>query len=552
MTRRALLTLLYLRSRCSQNENPLPSTTFSPSGHPPEWARQSGRPTAKASFIITRARSACTTSPPENRANCSPCRRCPRPQSRVPPAERFGWENRGVKEEAIQWAPGGHELLIASGGDIFLWRIASGGFQQLTATPVAERDAKLSPDGKQVVFRRQHDIYVLDLADKKEVRLTSNGSDTLWNGELDWVYPEELALGTAFWWSPDSTRIAYLQFDVSREPLYPHADLLGRKAIFEPERYPQVGDPNADVRLGVVSAAGGPTRWMDIGHTEDQYLVARVRWTPDGKRLAVERLNRIQNRLDLLACDAATGDASLLLQETDPHWINVNDDFRWLKDGDHFLWANERSGYRHLEVWHRDKGRSRPRPFDDPAIGKVKNVAGVDEAKGLADYTSNEAGTARNSSIQHWDRWLGESGSDAPPLREPIASPWPRAGHPISIRSPASSRRRCELCTRSTAQRLPFSARRTGSRSKLSRFCRRKSSPSRPLTARPDYTRASSAVAGFQPGKKYPAIVQVYGGPHAQSVRNAWSGVSWDQALAHKGFVIWELDNRGAGPRSLV
>ena len=124
------------------------------------------------------------------------------------------------------------------------------------------------------------------------------------------------------------------QFDVSREPLYPHADLLGRKAIFEPEWYPQVGDPNADVRLGVVPAAGGPTRWMDIGHTEDQYLVARVRWTPDGKRLAVERLNRIQNRLDLLACDAATGEASLLLHETDPHWINVNDDFRWLKDGD--------------------------------------------------------------------------------------------------------------------------------------------------------------------------------------------------------------------------
>src|SRR4029077_7960615 len=165
---------------------------------------------------------------------------------------------------------------------------------QLTATAELERDAKLSPDGRLVSFRREHDLYSLEIASGKIMRLTHDGSETRLNGELDWVYPEELEIGTAHWWSPDGKLIAYLQLDVSHEPVFPQVDALALRARFEPERYPQAGDPNAEARVGIVPATGGETRWMDLGETRNR-LLARVAWLPTSQAVAVERLNRVQD-----------------------------------------------------------------------------------------------------------------------------------------------------------------------------------------------------------------------------------------------------------------
>src|SRR5262249_5225919 len=217
---------------------------------------------------------------------------------------------------------------------------------QLTATAEPERDPKLSPDGSRVLFRRGHDLYTMDVASRSIKRLTDDGSATLLNGELDWVYPEELDLSTAFWWSPDSKSIAYLQLDTSHEFIYPQAALTGLRAVAEPERYPQSGTPNADVRLGVVPATGGSTRWMDMGEPRGS-LVARVYWTPDSSRLAVERFNRVQNQLDLVFADASNGASRVILHESDPYWINHNDLFQFLASGE-FIWGSERDGFQHL------------------------------------------------------------------------------------------------------------------------------------------------------------------------------------------------------------
>src|SRR5262249_43366326 len=141
-----------------------------------------------------------------------------------PRPERYEWENRRLAEAPLQWDPAGRQVLYLSGGDLFLVDVMKKKWRQLTKTPVAEREPKVSPDGKRVSFLRNWDLYVLDLADGSETRLTEDGTDALRNGGLDWVYPEELDLGTAYWWSPDSTAIAYLQFDISKEPLYPHED----------------------------------------------------------------------------------------------------------------------------------------------------------------------------------------------------------------------------------------------------------------------------------------------------------------------------------------
>lgn len=201
--------------------------------------------------------------------------------ARKPPEpEAIEWENRRASEQSVQWSSSGEQLLVLAQSDLFLISLAGGKPEQLTQSSERERDPKLSPDGKSISFRLESDLYVMEIASRKITRLTHDGSGTIWNARVDWVYPEELDLGTAHWWSPDSQRIAYLQFDVSREPLFPHADWLAARAFPEPQRYPKAGDPNAEVWVGVVPASGGRTQWMDLGETRD-HLLARVQWTPD-------------------------------------------------------------------------------------------------------------------------------------------------------------------------------------------------------------------------------------------------------------------------------
>src|SRR5260370_21780079 len=143
----------------------------------------------------------------------------------APAVEASDWQNRRVADSGDQWSSSGAEMLVEAGGDLFLVQVATGEWKQLTATAEAERDPKLSPDGRQVAFRRQQDLYTLDVASRKETRLTSDGSPTLLNGQLDWVYPEELPLGPALWCSPDSHRIAYVHFTISRAPSVPQVRL---------------------------------------------------------------------------------------------------------------------------------------------------------------------------------------------------------------------------------------------------------------------------------------------------------------------------------------
>ncbi|MGH9639351.1 MAG: DPP IV N-terminal domain-containing protein, partial [Bryobacteraceae bacterium] len=183
---------------------------------------------------------------------------------------RHDWQDRDVAPKVYQWFPNNKDLLAWINDALFIVH-PNGKFKRLKAVRHAS-EAKLSPNGKLVLYRVKSNLYVLDLVTHKTRQLTSDGTATLLNGKLDWVYPEELDLPTAMWWSPDSKKIAYLQFNVSDEFEYPHADLLGRRAVSEPERYPQAGTPNALVKLGVVSTDGGKTVWMKAGDSPDVLL----------------------------------------------------------------------------------------------------------------------------------------------------------------------------------------------------------------------------------------------------------------------------------------
>ena len=455
-----------------------------------------------------------------------------------PRQEAVDWQNRRVSEQSFQWSSTGQEMLISVEGDLFLLHTDTLKWEQLTATAEVERDPKLSPDGRLVSFRRDHDLYSLEVASKKVTRLTTDGSATLWNGELDWVYPEELNLSTAHWWSPDSGQIAYLQFDIGHETTFPQVDLLSWRAVAEPERFPQPGTPNADVRLGVVAAEGGPTRWMDIGETRD-HLLARVHWAPDSRAVAFERLNRTQNHLELGLADARTGASRVLLTEQDSYWVNVNDDFRFLNKGKQFLWGSERDGYHHLYLCALDDKRVQITKGD----WEVTQVAGVNEETREVFFVSTE-----QSPLERQLYRVRLDGKQKQRLSGGAGT------HSISM-SPSTQ------YYMDTASTLATPPRRTLHESDGSQIAVYQEATPPDVEILPTEIVAIKATdgaqlyarmikpAGFSADKKYPVIVMVYGGPGVQTVHDAWSGAGFDQVLAQKGYLVWQLDNRGSSGR---
>jgi dipeptidyl-peptidase-4 len=450
----------------------------------------------------------------------------------------YNWQNRHVASETYEWFPNGRDLLALVHGELFVIH-GDGKMESLTSFALRAEEAKLSPNGRLVVYRVKSNLYVLDLASKKIRQLTDDGTATLLNGELDWVYPEELYLSTAIWWSPDSTKIAYLQFNVSDEFVYPHADLLGERAIDEPERYPQAGTPNALVRLGVVSAQGGGTRWIQAGNSPD-ILLARVAWLPDSSLIALECLNRVQNQLDLLFCNPATGKVRKVLHEQSETWINIADNFYPLHSRPEFLWTSERSGFRHIYRYGNDG-----KLLGQVTSGnwEVRAIVAVDEAHGQIDYTSSETSPLETQ--------LYRVGFDGGP-RTRITS----AGFNHLIHS--NQQGSYYLDTYSSLKQPPQTVLRDGDGRELAvlqpadreQLTQYDILPTEIVEVKaPDGTVLYARLikpAGFRRGVKYPAIVYVYGGPQVQSVVNEWNGINWEQVLAHRGYVIWQLDNRGS------
>ncbi len=460
-----------------------------------------------------------------------------------PPAETgpFDWTNRRARVSGgIQWSDDGKSILYESSGDLFLIHVDTGKWEQITKTAEIELDPQLSPDGKMVAFRRGYDLYSVDIAALKETRLTTGGTPTLINGGLDWVYPEELDLSTAFWWSPDSKSVAYLQFDSSREPLYPHEDLLGVRAEYEPERYPQAGANNADVHFGVVPVSGGPTRWLEVGDTRNSYLIARAGWMPDSRNVYVIRTNRVQNKLEMFSINVESGAPASIFKESDPYWINLHGDARFLADGKHFLWSSERdAGFNHVFLYSND-GREVKQLTKGP--WEVKSIAGVSPDR--LYYTSDEG----NSLETH----LYSVKLDGSGRRRIDKTP---GMHNVSM-GPGGS---FYLDTHSSLTEPPSTTLHSGDGAELGVYRaadRRQVDEFEILPTEIVSFKTADGVElhgrlikppGFDPAKKYPVIVSVYGGPGVGlPVHNSWpGGVNIDQVYAQHGYVVWQSENRG-------
>ncbi len=461
-----------------------------------------------------------------------------------PQRKEFGWQNRRVASQSVQWFPTSKDILVETGGDLFRVH-PDGGFDQLTATATAEEAPQLSPNGNAILYRTESNLFVLTLATGKVRQLTKDGSATLLNGQLDWVYPEELDLGTAAWWSPDSKYVAYLQFDVSKEFVYPQADLLGERALSEPQRYPQAGTPNAQVGLGVVSANGGKTRWMKLGDTTTA-LVARVAWATDGSALWVERLNRVQNELKLLSCDRSSGAVNTVITEQSKTWINLSDNFFALKLKPEFLWTSEESGFRHVYRYSNDGKLLTKITSGD---WEVKKIEAIDEAKKTVYYTSAEVSPVENQlytvglnggerrrltqqegmhgvKVSPDGKWFVDHYSN---MKEP----------PRTILAGADGGTVAELVAPDTTVWAGFDH-------LPSEIIKLDGTGNTALYGR------LTKPAGYRPGEHFPLVVLVYGGPGAQSVHDVWSGFGLEQVLAQKGYLVWQLDNHGSTGRGHV
>jgi dipeptidyl-peptidase 4 len=455
------------------------------------------------------------------------------------------WTNRRARVADMQVSTDGKTILYSAGGDLFSIQVESGKWTQLTTTPEPELDAKLSPDGRLAAFRRGWDLYAVELGSRKETRLTRDGTETLRNGIPDWVYPEELSLGTGFWWSPDSKSVCYLQFDTSREPAFPHADMLGVRAFAEPERYPQAGENNADVHLGVVAAAGGATKWLDVGDTRNSFLIARAGWMPGSRSVYVLRMNRVQSQLEMLAIEVESGRKSSVFQESDPYWINLEGDIQFLKDGRQFLWTSQRDGgFRHLYLYSNDGKQVRQLTKGN---WEVAAVNAVDEAGGRLYYTSNEPSPLER---QLYSIKLDGSGKQQLTKGEGTHTiqMGPGGAYYLDAFSNLTTPSRTTLHASDGKQITVY---RESDRTQAEQYDLR---PVEIVKFKGEgglefYGRMIKP-AGYVAGKKYPVIVNVYGGPGVGApIRNAWSGVSIDQVYAHKGFVVWQCENRGISGR---
>jgi len=230
---------------------------------------------------------------------------------------------------AYHWSPDSKSLLFDSLGQLWLFRLESGTAVQFTSAPEPSDDPKFSPDGNHVAYVRKHNLYVRPVSGESDKQLTKDKDENLLNGEVDWVYAEELDVRSNYFWSPDSSQIVFLQMDESKVPSYPITDWLPLNPQVEQEKYPKPGDPNPAVRLGVINAKGGGVKWISLTEDRDIYI-PRFGWIRDGL-LWAQVLNRKQDTLDIYFVDAKSGHSRKVLTENSPDaWVNVRYDFRIL------------------------------------------------------------------------------------------------------------------------------------------------------------------------------------------------------------------------------
>ncbi|HWW87231.1 MAG TPA: S9 family peptidase, partial [Vicinamibacterales bacterium] len=457
------------------------------------------------------------------------------------------------------WSQDGKQLLVFTNtkrvwrqntrGDYWVLDLGSSRLRRLGggAAESTLMFAKFSPDGSRVAYVRANNLFVERLDDGRITQITSDGSDTTINGTSDWVYEEELGVRDGFRWSPDGTQLAFWQFDstgVGAFSLINDTDALYPSISRIP--YPKAGTTNSAARIGVVSVEGGEIRWMRTpGEPRETYL-ARIDWV-DRNTVAIQQLNRLQNRDDLLLADARSGEVRRAVRDESTTWVNVVNDVRWLDKGQAFLWVSERDGWRHVFRVSRDgTDTTLITRFDADII----QIEGLDEAQGWLYFLASPGHAEQ--------QFLYRSKLDGTGVPEQVTP----ANQPGTHAYQMSPTGRFALHTYSRFDRPSVidlievsghhSLRTLTNNSALE-------TKLAPLLESPVEFFTIDIGTGvtldgwmlkpshFEAALHYPTIVYVYGEPASQTVVDRWGGdrMLFHRALADAGYIVLSVDNRG-------
>jgi dipeptidyl-peptidase-4 len=450
--------------------------------------------------------------------------------------ERMRLAARGIA--SYETSQDGSKLLVPLSGRLFVVDRVSAAVNELKSDAGYPIDPQFSPDGKLVACVREGDLYVIDIATGKETRLTTGATETLTHGLAEFVAQEEMGRMHGYWWSPDSRSIAYEESDVANVEELFISDPANPDAPPERWRYPRPGKQNAVVRLGVIDATGGETRWVNWDREAFPYLAAAV-WDK-GAPLTVVVQNRRQTEQLVLAVDEETGETRELLREKDEAWLNLDESLpRWIQDGKAFLWSSERDGAWQLEL--RDPDGKLLGALTKPELG-YRGVVALPEGGKEAIISASEIPTE-----QHLYRIsLDPAQASATRITEGagLHTGWwsERGGRSVRLRTGLAGDRRFEVFDRDgkLTGELPQKAESPG-------FV-----PNVELTqvgAAPALNAAIVRPRTFDAARKYPVIVSVYGGPHAQTVIANSGKYLLDQWIADHGYIVVSIDGRGTPAR---
>lgn len=466
---------------------------------------------------------------------------------------------KSVPVRSISWSADNRKVLVYTNtqrvwrydtrGDYWVLDLSDKSFRQIgkDRPESSLMFAKFSPDASKVAYVSENNIYVEDLVSQSVKQLTTDGSETIVNGTFDWVYEEEFACRDGFRWSPDGQYIAYWQSDTEGTGVFDminNVDSLYPKILHFP--YPKAGTTNSAVKVGYVSVNGGATTWIDFPGDPRNNYIPRMEFIPNSNELFIQQLNRPQNTNKVWIAQIGSSKPEHIFTDEDKAWVDTNDHIRWLKDNQYFTWESERSGWRHLYRVSRDGKDIQPITAGD--FDYISTV-GMDMKKGLVYFIASpdnftqrylysaklfgkgevkrespmdEAGQ-HSYSMSPTGKWAVHTFSNAvtPPVIDMVSFP----GH--------KSVRMIEDNAEAKAQYQAL-----GLRPK--EFVKAKSG---------DLMLDVCMIkpANFDPNKKYPVIIEVYGEPAGSTVQDVWSGGDlWNQYMVNQGYIYVSIENRGA------
>ncbi|TYK65989.1 S9 family peptidase [Colwellia echini] len=463
--------------------------------------------------------------------------------------ERQRIDGEGIIE--YHFSPNGSALVFPINGDIYYYHLITKSAKQLTRTIDFETDIKFSPKGNFISYIRAQNIYLLHIASSKEIQLTTDGAGPIKNGMSEFVAQEEMDRMTGYWWSPDEKHIAFLRVDESPVQTIIRNEIHADNIELIEQRYPRAGTNNVKLSLAVTNIKSKKTRLIDTGENEDIYI-PRVEWLTDSNNLSYQWQSRDQKTLALKVYNLKNRRQTTLLTEKSTHWLNLHHDLRFLKDNKTFIWASERDGYKHLYHYNLN--------------GKL--IAQLTKGKWVVDSLAT---------VDEKQAWVYFTGRADTPLEShlykvPLSGKFPEQVQRISERngfhyvdfSENSQNYIDKFSNTSTPEQVSLH---TADGEQLAWLAENNITPTHPIApfydelVTPEFGALTSEdekvtlyyklykPKNMEPGKKYPVIVNVYGGPQAQHVVNKWQGLDLTQYLLQHGYIVFQLDNRGTNHR---